>query len=382
MSTTDADHDRLEEVSNVQVDDERLLTLGVPPAEPVEDALDRAESHHEDAGYLYADTEAQVSEALSALRWALDEYATAPSGGLVACAGIVDGETVSYTFPDPPATVEAVRVERGEEFATELLGAPDDADESAAAAEAGAGASGDRTYGLLVVEHGKAILGTFGDGELTILESFGSERPEDNPMEGSLSDREAEHREFFERVARRAGVHFLGVDPDEERRGDAEPDEQEADPVAGLFVGGSSVTASEFLDGEYLDHRLRNRVVDDAFAVGDASEDGLEQLAEKARDRVRETERARLRDLLDDFISGLDGDEAVAGQERTEEALQYEGVETLLVSATIPTGKRQELGERTRAQGGDIEVIPTDLEGHDRLDRDGAVGALVRFPIE
>lgn len=381
MSTSDDPHDRIEEVSTLTADVPHLLTLAIPPGESTADALDRAERQHAETQYLHAETEARVSEALSALRDELDDGATSEDG-LVVCAGVVEGDPVAYSFEAGSAVTEP-RYERGEEFERDLL---DDVGDSAGEAEADgeSDAGGDsesqssRTYGLLVVEHGKAALGRLADGEVTMLERFDRDRNEETPTSGEGGDDQA-HREFFEHVAREAGRAFL----DEERQGEATPDESEVDPVDGLFVGGSSVTASEFLDEEYLDHRLRNRVVGDAFAVGDATKDGLEQLAAKGRDRAEAAEREAVGELLETFFAELEsGEEAVVGRGATEEALEYGGVETALVAETVSDEERRDLEERTASQGGELVAVPTDVEGGDRLREEGPVGALTRFPVE
>lgn len=366
MSTTDDVQDRIEEVSNATGSGPHLVTLAVPPEQSIDSALERVEEEHAMTEYIDADeTSERVTEALERMRRIVNDYEETPENGLVVYAGVVDAETVDYVFDDLPSPVAGERYERSNEFETEPLGVT----------------VGESIYGLLVVEHGKAILGRFTDGDVERAETLQSDDEEENPTSGELGDREQTHREFFERVAERAMIEFLGDEADEQRRSDANPGRPDIDPVDGLFVGGSSVTASEFLDGDYLDHRLRNRIVTDAFAVGDASRDGLEQLADKAHDHLEDAKLEDVRERLDEFFAELEtGDEAVSGREAVEEALEYEGVATMLASETMSAEELRGYERKTAAQGGEFVVVPNDVDGGDEL-RDG-IGALLRFPID
>ncbi len=345
-----------------------LVTLAVPPDQPIDAALERIEEEHARTEYIDADeTTERVTEALERTRRVLNDYEETPENGLVVYAGVTDAETVDYVFDDLPSPVAHETYERSNEFETDPLDVAVD----------------DATYGLLVVEHGEAILGRLVGDDVERATTLGSDRPEDNPTSGALGDRERVDREFFERVAERAEVEFLGAAADEQRKSDANPGQSDVDPVEGLFVGGSSVTASEFLDGDYLDHRLQTRVVDDAFSVGDASGDGLEQLADAARDHLDAAERENVRELLEQYFAELEsGDEAVSGREATEEALQYEGVDTTLAAEDLPAEDLRTLEQRTVSQGGEFVVVPTDVDGSDEFRERGDVGALVRFPVE
>ena len=121
-------------------------------------------------------------------------YEETPENGLVVYAGVVDTETVDYVFDDLPSPVARETYERSNEFETEPL--------DIAADEA--------TYGLIVVEHGKATVGRFTEDDVEQLETLQSDRKEENPTGGELGDRERTHREFFELVAEKAEIEIPG----------------------------------------------------------------------------------------------------------------------------------------------------------------------------
>ncbi|MDS0282518.1 peptide chain release factor 1 [Haloarcula onubensis] len=368
MSTSETRRDLLETVSNVEADEQRLLSVAVPPELSLEAARERIEEAHTDAEQLERDeTTEGTRAALETVRRVLNDYDETPANGLAVYAGVVGGDEVVYTFDDLAEPVPEFAFERDSEFDTDPLAVSPDTGR----------------YGLLVVEHGKAALGTTaGEGAETVA-TLQSDTAADTPTSGELGDREQGQREFFEDVARRAGVAFLDEDPDDDAREDATPGEPDIDPVEGLFVGGSSVTATEFLEQGYLDHRLQQRVLGDAVSVGEASADGLEQLAAKVQDRLEAAERAAIEEHLGDLFAELDaGEAAVVGREDTEEALEYEAVETVLATESVPAERLRPLEQRAVEQGGDLVVVPADADGYDRLEDEGGVGAILRYPIE
>lgn len=368
MTTSHTFDDRVDEVSSASATGPSLVTFAVPPEQSIDAALERIEEEHASAEYIDADeTSERATEALETVRRIVHDYDEIPANGLVIYAGVVDGETVEYVFDDLPSAVAAETFVRSNEFDLSPLDVTVD----------------EETYGLLVVEHGEATLGRFSGTDIDQIQTFEGDWREENPTEGALGDREQVHREFFERVAEKAAETFLGEEADELEKSEADPGESDIDPVEGLFVGGSTVTATEFLEENYLDHRLQNRVVTDAFEVEDATQQGLEQLASEARDHLEKAERAAIEEHLDEFYAELGGgEEAVAGQEATEEALEYEAVATTLASESLPAEDLRTYEQQTVAQGGEFVVVPTDVERGEQFEAETSIGAVLRFPIE
>jgi hypothetical protein len=230
-SPSDVFHRRRSRPNNRRI--ERDRRRGPPrhargPARTVGDAaLERVEDRHAEAEYIDADgTSERATEALERTRRILNEYEATAENGLVVYAGVVDTETVDYVFDDLPSPVATAAYERSNEFDTDPLDV----------------AAGEPTYGLLIVEHGEAMFGTLTGDDVEPTATLESDRREENPTSGPLGNREQGSREFFEQVAERAEIEFLGEATDEQRKSDADPGEPDADPVEGLFVGGSDIT--------------------------------------------------------------------------------------------------------------------------------------------
>jgi len=360
--------ERIERVRSADANDDDLVTLAVPPDKPLGEALERVEEERAEAEYIDADeADKALRRALERVRRVVQEYGPTPETGLVVYAGVVDGEVVDYVFDDLPTPVSEYRYVRDYEFDTEPL--------DAAAEQSG-------TYGLVVVERGGAALGLTAGDSVEVVETIDSDVMGKTKAGGQSADRFERDRErqkeaFFETVADEARRAFLGEH-------DAESTSAEA-TVEGLLLGGTTVTAEDFREGDHLDHRLRERLVD-TVAVEYASEQGLRELAEKAADRIADEERREMEESLDRFFEALhdgDGEDVVYGREEVEAALEYGAVETLLVSGDEPLAEIRALEERTAEEGGDCLVVPADFErGVQFREAFGGAGAILRFPID
>ncbi|WP_134669719.1 peptide chain release factor aRF-1 [Halorussus marinus] len=360
--------ERIERVRAASANGDDLVTLAVPPDESLGAALERIEEDRAQAEYIDADeSDKAVRRALERVRRVVQGYDGTPESGLVVYAGVVDGEVVDYVFDDLPTPVPEYQYVRDNEFDPGPL-------------DAVAESSG--TYGLLVVERGGAALGLTAGDSVTVVETIDSDVMGKTKAGGQSADRferdrERQKEEFFETVADEARRAFLGEHAAESASAET--------TVEGLVLGGTTVTAEDFREGDHLDHRLREALVD-TFSVEYASEQGLRELAEKATDRIEDEERRETDAALDRFFEALhDGDDGdvVYGREDVETALEYDAVETLLVSGAQSIADVRELQERATEAGGDCLVVPEDFErGVQFRDGFGGAGALLRFPID
>jgi peptide chain release factor subunit 1 len=395
--------DRIERVEDAAASENDLLTVAVPPDKSLGEVLEQVEEDRAEAEYL--DTERQNAaylEALERVRRVLQRQGETPDNGLVVYAGVVDGEVVAYVFGDLPRPVSEFVYERDNRF---------DVGPLEAAAEGAA-----KTFGLLVVERGGAALGLAENEDVQVVETFDSDVMGKTKAGGQSADRferdrERQKEEFFEEVAAEAkraflseaggkvGEHADGTDANRADAGGAaaasgaDTDGADADDeIDGLLLGGTTVTVDDFREGGHLDHRLRERVVGDPVAVEYASEQGLHQLVEKASDRIEDEERRETREALDRFFEGLhqsdgteddDGESVVYGREEVERALDYDAVETVLVSEALTVADVRDLRQRVADEGGDCRVVPTDFSRGERFSEAfGGVAAILRYPIE
>lgn len=375
--------DRVAAVGDVSADGEHLVSVTVPPDEAVEAVQEAVEADRAEAEFLGSEVPEPRREALERARRRLDEFNATPEHGLAVYAGVVEGDLVDYVFDDPPEPIAERVYAHGNEFETDPLDAP---------------GHDEGTWGLLVVERGEAVVGRY-DGEVSVAATVEADLPGKTAVDGHSEDtaesrQEEQVSDFFDEVAETARRVFLagGADPGRTGEEGAEiPDGADGEGnVEGLLLGGSEVTAERFREGGHLDPRLSDAVAG-TYAVEYASAQGLRRLVAAASEpdgplAVDAEAREALTAFLDALAEGEgdDGDErAVYSPEATDEALTYDAVETLLVSADRPEEERRELRERAEAQGGECVVVPADFPDGERFAEafDG-VGALLRFPIE
>lgn len=349
--------DRIDRLGSLRGEGTELVTVAVPPDGSLRGTRERIRRERTDAENIRDDaTRDRVQRALDRIDRLLAGYGDLPENGLVTCAGVVDGDLVSSVFDDLPAPVPASTYHCDDKFGLEPL-------EAAASVEDPAG--------LVVVERGGAALGRL-VGERVVpvrtMESavMGQSRAGGQSAKRFERERRRQRREFFGEVAAAAREAFLGEDP-----------------VGALAVGGTLGTAESFASGDYLDHRLRDRLVG-TYAVEYAGVQGLQGLVEAARDDLLDAARRESRERLDEFFTRLkEGDPVAYGTDHVERAAEYGAVETALVAASVPRDRRADLEAAVTDQGGTLLVVPADTERGEQFARafDG-VGALLRFPVE
>lgn len=340
--------ERIKAVRDASADDDRLVSVVVPPGERGV-YLERVEEARAEAEYLDGAASEPLRKALDRAVHVLHE-ADAGEDGLLVYTGVLDGDLREFVFTEPLGRVIDGVFEHGNTFVTDPL------DSRTAKTP---------TVGLVVVERGGAAIGRLGD-DVDVLETLDSEVPGKTRAGGQSADRfrrrrEERKREFFESVADAAGRAF--------------------DDPGAVVLGGTHVTVEAFRDGDYLPTRLEDRVAG-TYAVEHAGERGLEQLAAKARGDVTDA-NADARDSLSAFFDRLPDGEVVYGAESVDDALTYGAVERLLVSETVDLAEREDYAERADDEGGECIIVPTNIEGGQRFaDAFGGVAALLRFPVE
>jgi peptide chain release factor subunit 1 len=348
-------HDRLDRLADASADQDVLVTLVVPPDDSIGEARQPVETDYAEATTLDEQSAPRpLVEALDAVRSALSEYEAVPEHGLVVYAGVPDGDLLVETFDDLPLEIEKSVYDRANTFDLSPLEAV---------------AEPSSTHGLLVVERGGAAFGRLDDDGVEEIETVDSDIPGKSSAGQSADrfehDRDQQTREFLDEVAERAARAFL--------------DDEEID---GLLLGGTTGTIERFREEADLDHRLEDRLVGE-FAVEYASRQGLDQLARRGEEAIDDRDREESREALETFLADVGGDEIVYGVDDVDEALEYDAVETLLLSMRLDGPTLQELGDRAESQGGEVVVIYDDVPDGTRFAEEfGGVGAVLRFPIE
>jgi len=130
-------------------------------------------------------------------------------------------------------------------------------------------------------------------------------------------------KEFYNRIAERMKKIFFDM-----KR------------LKGILVGGPIPTKDEFLDGNYLVTKLREKVIG-VKDIGDTDESGLKELVQKSHDILANQEIIHEKKLMERFFEtlGEKPDLATLKEEDTKKALEYGAVDILFLSSKLDKSK-------------------------------------------
>ncbi len=275
-------------------------------------------------------------------------------------------------------------------------------------------------YALLIVERNEATIGLLKGKSIEAIDYLTSGVPGKTRAGGQSAHRferlrDAADHEFRKRIGEHANRLLL-----------------ERENLVGIIVGGPGHTKNKFIEGGFLHHELRKKIL----GIIDTSyngEYGLRELVDRSKDILQDLELTKERELIQQFLKLLVNDEPVTyGEKEVRHALQIGAVDTVLLSEgvdlyrikivceacgyqeekTISTEKLQNLKEKLStvncpdcgnlkltiteekelvddfsemadATGAELELISTETEeGSQLLRAFGGIAALLRFKVE
>lgn len=275
-------------------------------------------------------------------------------------------------------------------------------------------------YALLIVERNEATIGLLKGKSIEVADYMTSGVPGKTRAGGQSAHRferlrDAADHEFRKRI----GEHANRILLDQEN-------------LVGIIVGGPGHTKNKFIDGGFLHHELRKKII----GIVDTSyngEYGLRELVDRSKDILQDLELTQERELVQQFLKQLVHDEPVTyGEKEVRHALQIGAADTVLLSEgvdlyrvtltceacdypqekTLSGEKLSELREEitsmncpdcgnlrlviteekeliddfsdmAEATGANVELISTETEeGTQLLRAFGGIAALLRFKVE
>jgi peptide chain release factor subunit 1 len=131
--------------------------------------------------------------------------------------------------------------------------------------------------------------------------------------------------------------------------------------IRGLIIGGPAATKEAFVDGEYMNHELRKKIL----AVKDITytdESGIRELINASADDLREVEMVRHKVWMQRFMKSLIEDGPIAYGKDLEHALDVNAVEMLLLSEKLPEREIEDLYDRAHSSGAKVELLTDEFE--------------------
>lgn len=337
-----------------------MLSLYVPSGRPVSDVINmlRQELAITDNIKLKR-TKDRVQRALTAAIDRLSSISKIPQNGLVLFAGENDdtGEFICLMFSPPdPVTVYFYRTDKyfHLEFLEDMLEESD-------------------VYGLIVIERDEATIGLLKGSSLIVLEEVEGYVPGKHSKGGQSQrryDRIIEElvEEFYKRVGEIVNKHFIPY--------------LESGKLKGILIGGPGYAKLDFVKGDYIDYRLKEKVLDTLVDVGSQGEPGLKELVMRASELIKGQKYVEVVNALEEFKFHLAKDDGLAlyGFDDIVNALNMGAVKSLVVTEDMP--ELEKLMELAKKSGAEVYVLPETIPEYVWIKKTfNGVVAILRYKI-
>ncbi len=228
----------------------------------------------------------------------------------------------------------------------------------------------DEVFGLLVMDRKEATIGLLEGKRIEVLHKMTSGIPSQIRAGGQSSQRfhritEGLTKEFYKRIAEEMKKCFFNMPR-----------------LKGILIGGPIPTKDEFIEGEYMVTKLREKIIG-RLDIGGSDESGLKELVEKSQDILAQQEIIHEKRILEKFFNtlGKTPDLSTLKESATRKALELGAVDTLLLSENTNKKTIKELKKLAENIGSTVEIISNETEEGQQFSNLGGIGAILRFSV-
>ena len=225
-------------------------------------------------------------------------------------------------------------------------------------------------FGLLVMDRKEATLGVLEGKRIETLQKMTSGIPSKVRAGGQSSQRfhritEGLTKDFYKRIAEEMKKIFFNMPK-----------------LKGIIIGGPVPTKDEFLEGEYMLARLREKVLG-KIDIGDASESGFKELVEKSQDLLVNHERTLEKKDIEKFFQhlGENPEKTFLGERNSIRALEVGAVEILYLSIKLLKPLVKKLTEMAENTGAEVKTISIETSEGEQFYNMGGIGSILRFKV-
>ncbi len=282
-----------------------LVTVIIPPSTPISEISELIRQEISTAARIKSrTTRKHVQTALSSIQSRLRYWHKVPKNGLIIYAGITQEGKLEYYEVVPPKPVKIKKYLCDAKFDTsvlkEMLQEKD-------------------KYGIILLERDEATIGLLDGTHVEVIKELTGYVPSKHSKGGQSARRferliEIAYHDFLKKVGEEANKIFLQMD------------------IKGLIVGGPGFAKEEFIDGNYLDYRLREKIIG-IVTTQYLSEEGLREALEEAKELIRDSRYAKEREIYEELMSlSIRSPELVAyGFREVNNALDQGKVDKLVI---------------------------------------------------
>lgn len=289
-----------------------LISLYIPPGRPIHEVINGLWQEYNTASNIKSDrTRKNVQSAIERVIQKLRYFKKTPENGLVIFCGAIpqDGEG-SEKLEDyviiPPEPINVSYYGCSSTFYLDPLYDLLKEKES---------------YGVIIIDSSEASFGIISGRRIQLVREITSGIPGKHRAGGQSARRferlrEMELNEFFRRIAKYADELFL-----------------DRSDIKGILVAGPGPTKYDFLEKDYLNYMIRQKVIgviDTAYT----GEEGLREVAGKSLDILRGVRHMDEKRIIQRFFkeATINGGLAAYGEDEVRSLLTRGIVETLIIS--------------------------------------------------
>lgn len=184
-------------------------------------------------------------------------------------------------------------------------------------------------YGLIIIERDEATIGLLKGSSLIVLDEVQGYVPGKHHKGGQSQrrfDRIIEQLvdEFFKKVGERVNEHFLPL--------------LNQGKLRGIIIGGPGYAKVDFLNGNYIDYRLRRKVIGGPLDVAYQGEVGLKELIMKASELMKGHKYLESINVIEEFKYHLAKDDGLVsyGEEEIMKLLKMGIIDKLVILEDHP----------------------------------------------
>jgi peptide chain release factor subunit 1 len=225
-------------------------------------------------------------------------------------------------------------------------------------------------YGLIAIDNKEATIATLKGDRYHVIKRLTSGYSGKHRAGGQSHRRferliKEQSHEFKVRVGEHATTIFL----------------ENLKDLKGIVIGGPAGTKDDFIEGDYLHHELKKKIIS-VEDITYTDESGIRELIDKSKDVLSDVQMVRQKKIMQRFLKGLVSDGNIAYGDDVEKALNLGAIEILLLSENLDDKIVDSLYESAKSKGSEVEILPDSFEeGFQLWNTFGGKAALLRFRI-
>ena len=302
---------KIDEIKSVRGQHTELISLYIPPNKMISDVMAQLRDEYSQSSNIKSkQTRKNVLSAIESIMSRLRYFKKPPPHGMVLFVGMVgDPPKLFAEIIEPPLPINIYLYRCDSQFYTEPL------EEMLEEQD---------VYALLLIDRRECTIG-FLIGSRIEMAAYLTSRVPGKHGRGGQSQRRFERlteiaaHEWFVKAGEKASQLFL-----------------EKKNLKGVLVGGPGPTKREFVNGNYLDYRIKDKLIG-IYDTSYTDEYGLRELINNASSDLEELDVIKDQRLVQRFMNEVRKDSGLAlyGEEEVRKALEAGMVEVVIVSDAL-----------------------------------------------